>query len=161
MEHLPACPHGLSTSYRKVVKSQLLCPNSLLGTSQAVETGGRQPNLHLLALKEMTSSRWLAEVFVERRICSVAWKILQHSLESLLSPFSPCLCCLLIKKLPLKLPLKPASPSQQRSSNPALGDVKEGGRCPMQTGRRKIAAHVQYLTRSRIYYTSGGIYYSI
>lgn len=99
VEHLPAFPHGLSTSYRKVVKSQLLCPNSLLGSSQAAETGGRQPNLHLLALKEMTSCPWLAEVFVERRICSVAWKILKHSLESQLSPFSPCLHCLLIKKL--------------------------------------------------------------
>lgn len=153
---------SFSASYRKVVKTQLLHPNSLLDTSLAAETGGRPPNLHILALKEMTSSPWLAEVLVERKIHSVAWKILKHSLESRLSLFSPCLCCSLTKKFPLKLPLKPAFPSQQQSSNPALGgDVKEGGHCPMQTECRKIASHMQYLTRGSIYYTRGSIYYLI
>lgn len=144
---------SFSTSYRKVIKTPLLCPNSLLGTSQSVETRGKQPDLHLLALKAMTSSAWLAEAFVERRIHSVAWKILRCSLETQFSPSSLCLHCLLTKKVPLKLPLKPASLSQQRNSNPALGgDVKMDGRCPMQTGCRKITSHRQYLTRDRFYY---------
>lgn len=138
---------SFSTSYRKAVKS-----DSLLGTSQVAETGGRQPNLHLLVLKEMTSSPWLAEVFVERRICSVAQKIFEPLLGVLAQSLQLLPLLLVTKMLPLKIPLKPASPSQQRSSNPTLGNVKKGGDCPMQTGCRKIASHMQYLARYSIYY---------
>lgn len=75
-------------SYRKVIKTRLLCPTSILGTSQTVETGGRQPNLHLLALKAITMSAWLAEAFVKS---TENFDVLLGDTTQSLQPLSPLL----------------------------------------------------------------------